>query len=315
MSERRKRHGTAGRPVPRRDPFQKILVATDFTQGASWAVERAARLPIAKGGKLIVTHVLPDGIPPKYRTKIMGEAQRSLEKLVHRASSAYRKAGRADVSVASILRAEKTYIQAHVEIIRLARIEMADIIVLGEHGRRVIRDLFLGSTAEKIIRQADIPVLIVKRKPSAPFERPLIAVDLEDTSRSTIRMALRSLGPEVANITVIHAYTPLYRDFAANRKLDAYAIGYRNEAMSGLRKLLELERGKACWEAKVKRGDPRSVIMGEIATHHADLIVLGTHGRSGLSRALVGSVAEYIARSATCDVLLSPPRRFSFALP
>jgi len=101
----------------------------------------------------------------------------------------------------------------------------------------------------------------------------------------------------------------------AYRELDAHASECRAEAMSRLRQLLELERGKVCWEAMVKRGDPRNVIMSEISAHHADLIVLGTHGRSGLSRAVLGSVAEYVARSAPCDVLLSPPRRFSFALP
>ncbi len=319
MAGRQKRQGTASRSLPHRNLFRKILVATDFTQGAQWAVERAATLPVAKEGKLIVAHVLPEGIPPKYRTKIEREAQRSLEDLVRRVSSAYRKAGRADVAVVPILQIRRqtdaTYLQTYGEIIRLARTEAADIIVLGKHGRRVIRDLFLGSTAEKIIRKADIPVLIVNRKPSGPFERPLIAVDLEDTARSTIELALRSLGPEVTNIAVIHAYTPPYEGFVAYRQLDAYASECRTEAMSSLQRLLESEQAKVFWDSKVKRGDPRNVLVREIGTHHADLIVLGTHGRSGLSRAVLGSVAEYVARTATCDVLLSPPRRFSFALP
>jgi len=315
MAGRRKHRGTAGRKAPRRSPFRKILVATDFAQDAGWAVERAARLPLAEGGKLIIAHVLPYGIPPKYEGQIERDAQRSLEDIVRRVLDGYRKAARADVSVVSVLLTGTTY----VEIIRLARTEMADIIVIGKHGRRVIRDLLLGSTAEKIIRTTNIPVLIVKVKPSGSYNRPVIALDLEDTARSTIELALRSLGPKVTNISVVHAYTAPFEGFIvpsfSAREVNAYRNECRDEALSGLQRLLKLTGDTVRWKVSVKRGDPRFVLTRESATHRADLMVLGTHSRSGLSHALLGSVAEYVVRSAACDVLLSPPARFSFALP
>ena len=197
-------------------------------------MERAAKLPVVEGGKLIVVHVLPDGIPSKYRGQINREAQRSLEEVAGRVSNRYRKAGRADVSVVTVLQTGTAY----VEIIRLARTEMADVIVLGKHGRRVIRDLLLGSTAEKVIRAANIPALIVKLKPSGSYCRPVIAIHLEDTARSTIELSLRLLGPKVRDISVLHAYAAPLEGFItpsfSSRELNAYRRECRVEALSKL---------------------------------------------------------------------------------
>lgn len=196
---------------------------------------------------------------------------------------------------------------------------MADVIVLGKHGRRVIRDLLLGSTAEMVIRAANIPALIVKLKPSGSYCRPVIAIDLEDTARSTIELTLRLLGPKVRDISVLHAYAAPFEGFItpsfSSRELNAYRRECRVEALSKLHRLLKLAGDTVRWEIAVKRGDPRFSLVRESAAHRVDLMVLGTHGRSGLSRALLGSVAEYVVRSAECDVLVCPPTRFSFALP
>jgi len=70
--------------------------------------------------------------------------------------------------------------EAFVEIIRRSRSLGAELIVIGRHGRRPVRDMFIGTTAERVIRKGDVPVLVVNRKPRSPYRRPLIATDLED---------------------------------------------------------------------------------------------------------------------------------------
>jgi len=314
MSRNQGRRETLKAP-PSRPPFETVLVATDFTRGSEWAVERAARLPIAAGGKLLVIHVLPQGIPAKYRRQAEREAREALDKIVRRIVRASRRAGNARLSVVSALRVGKPY----VEIIRLARSEMADIVVVGRHGRRVLRDLLLGSTAENVIRKANIPVLVVNLTPSGSYDRPLIALDLDDTARSIIKLALRSVGRDTAGISVLHAYTVpfegLVRPRLSPRELNNYRSECRNEASSGLHRLLEWAGGAIRWNSSVRRGDPRAVILREITERRADLVVVGTHGRSGLSHALLGSVAEHVVRRAGCDVLVAPPARVSFALP
>ena len=292
-------------------PFGKILVATDCTPPAEWAVERAARLPISKGGKLIIAHVLSENTSPKYRKQLEKEAQRYLEGVARRIESRYRKERRSDVSVSTILRAGSPYR----EIIHLARTEAADLIVLGKHGHHVVRDLLLGSTAEKIIHHGDIPVLIVNRKPSAAYRRPAVALDLEDTARTTLELALRALGPKLAQITVIHAYAAPFEGAITHQESDAYSRACRREAVSQLRETLHSVDAEVAWDAVVRFGDPRNVIIREVRRHRVDVVILGTHGRSGLSHFLLGSVAAYVIRSAKCDVLVARPQHLSFALP
>ena len=312
---RNQKHRTSGRASRNRPPFETVLVATDFTRGADCAVQRAARLPIAADGKLLVVHVLPDGIPAKYRRQAEREAREALDKIVRRIVRAFRRAGNARISVVPALRVGKPY----VEIIRLARSEMADIVVVGRHGRRVLRDLLLGSTAENVIRKANIPVLVANLTPSGSYDRPLIALDLDDTARSIITLALRSVGRDTSGVSVVHAYTVpfegLFMPRLSPRELSNYRSECRNEALSGLHRVLEWAGDAVRWRALVRRGDPRHVILREISARRADLVVLGTHGRSGVSHALLGSVAEHVVRRAVCDVLVTPPARVSFALP
>jgi universal stress protein E len=291
--------------------FRRILVATDGTVPAAWAVERAARLPIAQGGKLIVAQVLPEHDLRGQRKAMKEEAQRYLNEFTHRIQSRYRKARRSDVTVAAALRRGPAY----QEIIRVARTMAADLIVLGKHGHSAVRDLLLGSTAEKIIHAGHIPVLIVNRKPAEPYRHPAVALDLEDTARTTLDVALRALGPEVADIAVIHAYAAPFEGAITHREPGAYRRACRADAAKRLGGILKSVDDAIHWETAIRFGDPRTVIVRELARQRADLAVLGTHGRSGLSHFLLGSVAEYVIRSAECDVLLARPLPFSFALP
>ena len=74
------------------------------------------------------------------------------------------------------------------------------------------------------------------------------------------------------------------------------------------------EEGRG-WRTTVREGDPRMVVLRALIKFKADVVVLGTHGRSGISHFLLGSVAEWILHEAPCDVLIGRPERFTFELP
>jgi len=290
--------------------FHTILVATDGTPAAEWAMGRAARLPVAKGGKLIAAHVLPDSISSKKRKQMEDEAQRGLQQVVRRIKNGYRRARRGDITVSTVFRVGAPYR----EIIHLARSQGADLIVLGRHGHRTVRDLLLGSTAEKILHCSDLPVLIATRRPSAVYHRLAVALDMEETSRTTLTAALCAGGPKVTSLSVIHAYAAPFEAAITHRESTSYRRQCRSEALSRLHDVVDPVAGDD-WDAIVRFGDPRSVILKVTKARKTDLLVLGTHGRSGLSHFLLGSVAEHVIRSAKCDVLVARPHRFSFALP
>src|SRR5690606_22683863 len=131
-------------------------VPTDFTEGSRAAIDRAVALPLAPDARIAIVHVLPGSIPAKVRAEVEARARRCLADAVARASAV--KSGEREVT-SKLLRGE-----AHVEIIRHARSIDAELIVIGRHGRRPVRDLFLGTTATRVIRLGDTPVLVVKAR-------------------------------------------------------------------------------------------------------------------------------------------------------
>ncbi len=299
-----------------RDPFAHVFVATDFSLSAACAVARAGSLPLAPGAEITVVHVLSDDTPQKILMAAEKLARRQLSEATKTIREALRALGRRRVTVSSAIHRG----QGYVEIVRQARAVGADLVVLGRHGLRPVRDMFIGSTAERVIRAGDLPVLVVSRRSSRPYQRPLVAVDLEDTSRSVIATAMRALGPEAASVTMVHAYHVPFEGFM-NPGVPASAMTdlrkeYRAVAVSGLAKVQASlgDRG-VDWKTVVVRGDPRSVVVAEAARARADLLVLGTHGRTGLAHALIGSVAERIIQAVACDVLVARPARVSFELP
>jgi nucleotide-binding universal stress UspA family protein len=211
----------------------------------------------------------------------------------------------------------------HVEIIRRSRVVGADLTVMGRHGQRALMQLVLGTTASRVVRLGDTPVLVVNQEPAGPYRRPLVGVDLEDASAALLLLALRVLPAQAGAVTLVHAC----QGSAWGRLIEAAATrreraeGWRIErrvAAVRLRALLSELDGRVdgrALRAVVLRGDPRRLLLQQAARLGGDLLVLGTHGRAGLSHVLLGSVAERVLAAARCDVLVARPSRFTFQLP
>lgn len=296
-----------------REPVRKILVATDFSPGAQRALDRALLLPTAANAMVHVVHVLSPNVPAKARGKATSDAKQKLEKIF---SSAHAQASAKKLTLTMEILSGEPF----VEIIRCSRNVNAELIVLGRHGHRPVQDMFIGTTAERVIRKGDVPILAVHLEPACPYRRPLIATDLGDTAPRAFELALRLLEPTVKAIHVVHAFNVPFEGFvtptfSAREKSD-YRRSFRDAAKAGMAKLLaRYEDTGLRWRATMRAGDARSLILGEILRRRADLVALGTHGRLGVAHALLGSVAEWVISQAPCDVLVARPARFSFELP
>ena len=295
-----------------RRPLGNVLVATDFSGAATSAVERAARLPISPGSTLTVLHVLAPGSRPEDRA----DAERSLGHAASVAADTATRAGRKAVDVFPRL-VEGT---PFVEIVRTARHGRNELIVVGRHGERTFRELLLGSTAERVIRKGDTSILVVASRPGTPYERPLVAVDCSDTSRRAVELAWRLADPKVQALEVVHAYHALpehmFRDVGFSTEV---ALEYQREAKKQAQAAVEeflagVEETPPA-RSVLRDGDARQVILDLAVQHDADLLALGTHGRSGLAHALLGSVAEAVIRAASCDVLVARALGLPFKLP
>lgn len=194
------------------------------------------------------------------------------------------------------------------EILAYAREAAADLIVMGTHGRRGLNRLAVGSTAEDVIRAAQVPVFVMpqrcKRAPDAgPLAHALVAVDGSPAAQSALTFACELARVEHARVTLCAVVEPsgvhwddLDRDVSLQSEIELKANAS-----------LESERVRAATlgvEAATigRMGDAGIAIVTAAQDCGADFIVIGTHGRAGLPRFLLGSVAEGVLRASHLPV-------------
>jgi nucleotide-binding universal stress UspA family protein len=192
------------------------------------------------------------------------------------------------------------------EILRAADEVDADLIVVGTHGRSGVDRLVCGSVAESIMQRSSRPVMIV-RSPAVSLQARPIRLILHPTDFSTrswpalgvARALARANGAGIVLLHVAPAEVLTGGTFYAPADL-----GPEREALANLRD----ETAKAGFEGSVQtrfsQGDPVTEILLAAEELDCDLIVMGSHGRTGLRRLLMGSVAEYVIRKAPCLTLI-----------
>ncbi len=284
-----------------RNVLSSVVVPTDFSEGAQQAVERALHLPLGPKSKVTLLHVLPDDIPGKLRKEAIVEAERSLEKALARVHQlALRKGLAPRQFVADVVEGETT-----AQVLKRAHTVEADVICMGRHGRRSLANLLLGSTARKMVKLGDVPVLLVRTPPVDMYRRAVIAVDLTLGSIQQLKAA-RPFVEDAMDLEVLHASSVPYEEFVvmpAERAEDFRAAAIKT-AKKSLTTLLT-RSGLVRAEARVLGGDARLLIIEEAKARQAELIVVGTHGVKGAKRILLGSVAEWVLGNAPCDVLVT----------
>jgi nucleotide-binding universal stress UspA family protein len=189
----------------------------------------------------------------------------------------------------------------------------ADLIVVGATGSGPLAGELLGSTADRVLRKALCPVLVVRDGLQVPPRRVLAPVDLSTVSGDVFRCGLHLLGQlagsEEIRVQAVYAFS----------FLDVLALGQRTGGMpreegermaaEELRRFVLENRPEVLFhvETAVLPGEARAEILHELKEHPVDLVIVGTHGRGGLDRLMLGSVASTVARKAPCSVLVISP--------
>ena len=277
--------------------MKKLLVATDLSARSDRALDRAAALAKEHGAHLAVVHVLDEDLPES-----VAEAQ---EKTAREAIAAHiddlAGQGSLDHSVSVVLG------RAHADIAEIAEQSGTDLIVLGIHRENVFKDMFRGTTVERIIRAGSVPVLLVRDRVAAPYHRIMVTVDFSVHSRRAVEFAT-SFAPQ-AEFHLVHAYDVPFRGFIYGGDTGEEA---REQHERQLRKMIDEEMAPFLadrdmetlrLQAVMQRGLPHEVIRQQVAKLGPDLLVVGTHGRTGVAHAVLGSVAEDLLNAPPCDVL------------
>lgn len=192
----------------------------------------------------------------------------------------------------------------HQEIAALAGEIGAGYIVVGASETEGL----LGSTADRVIRKAACPVLAIRSETTFPPRRVEIAVDFSEISANALRQGLRLLERLGAPVTETEALMVL-APYETAGSLHFTRDQVQRFAVEELSRFLASNASPAMRPklARVLTGSPRETILATLQDRQADLVVLGTHGRSGFERLMLGSVAAGVLHSATCNLLIVPP--------
>jgi nucleotide-binding universal stress UspA family protein len=193
----------------------------------------------------------------------------------------------------------------------------ADLIVLAARGRMGLKHLTLGSTAEKVVRHATCPVLVVRERANGAgaeeraLRKILVPVDFSDCAREGAKYALVFAARVGANLLLMHIVQP--PDYIATEALTESArssplvTAARLEAEKKLSELVtSLPHAGVTVETEVAVGLASEKLAEATKRPDVDMLVTSTHGYTGLRHALIGSTAEQLLRLARCPVLVVP---------
>ena len=293
--------------------IKRILFATDFSPWARRAEDYACALACSWKASLTVVSIaeFQPGLNPDYPIN-----QQYLADLLKTASSQLADLkGRAERRGITVTIRVETGIPSE-GVVTAAQAEESDLIVVGTKGKTGLAHVLLGSTAERVIRGAPCPVLTVRtdqadaereeRVLSGPIvlERILVPVDFSDCSLQAVEYAAVVAQQAKASLMLLHVLEPV------SYGLD-FTLGHsrtREQVRETWTKRLEelassLKMTGLPVTFQLRGGVPADSILDSAQTLPCDLIVMGTHGRRGISHAYSGSVAEAVLRKAPCPVL------------
>jgi nucleotide-binding universal stress UspA family protein len=284
----------------------RIVVATDFSAAAERAVRRAALMTKQLGAELHLLHVVHplDSYPGAQRARQLRYFGQMLQEASNSRLATLATSLNQDFAIPVI--AATRIGRVHAQIADYAKANNVDLIVAGARGENTLLDLNLGSNVSRLLRLAACPMLIVRNSQADSYRQVIAAVDFSGGSAKV--PALAHTAAPGARIEVLHIFDQVQEARMCEvgpvaARLDQYCDQAQAEAGAQLDKILA-EQGNDHMVGQVLTGYPPAKIFSRSAILHADLIVLGRFGVSGLEEGLLGGVSKDVVHVADCDVLL-----------
>ncbi|MDH4557208.1 universal stress protein [Pseudomonas sp. BN417] len=284
--------------------MKALMLATDLSNRSDRALHRAARLVRQFDCPWFIIHVV-DEDQPQLRVEL--EVEQVRRYLLEQLDFFTELAGRAPEIWVEVGDPAK-------HIADCTRFADVDLLVVGSHRKNPLRDVFVGTTLERLVRTSHVPVLLVNQAADADYKMPLLALDCSPASAQAAR-AVHELGLlPGAGAKALHAFDPLGGTMllAAGAGAGAipgdYAANERRRAGAALDEFLLREELEALVDQRlVEEGQPMTALRRVVGRDAIDLLVMGTRGLTGMKRLLIGSVADAALRELSCDILTVPP--------
>lgn len=266
-----------------------IVAATDFSARADRAIDRAILLGKQLGHKVVLAHALD-------HRQAEGIDQASLDQQMR------------DVlpeGMAGAASVEFTYPEgsAPAALARAAHDHDAGLLVMGPARHNSLRDYLLGTSVDYTLRHCDLPILIVKQRGHRPYARILLATDYSQPSATALVWAMTTF-PEAEFHLVHGCHMPFEGWQQAAYAMDEVLAACRTGMVDFVDTLPIDATARAKLTTHVALLDPFQMVRQVSTAIGADLLVIGSHGESGLRHATIGSVANALLSSAAIDTLM-----------
>lgn len=295
--------------------LRKILHPTDFSESADAALVQAFYLARHHDAEVHLLHVTPTfGTDPLRGAFDVAVDEEGFYKDLWRQMDARLQEVLAALPVGEV-RMKRVHSRGAAPapvILDYARNEEMDLVVMGTHGRRGVRRLLVGSVAEEVMRRAPCPVLAVHaddtQAPLPAVRRILAPVDFSDASREALAHAKALAVLYGARLSLLHVVARAqYPDFYQASLLQQQQV--EDEIVAEAEAMLQqwheaLPGAPVATTYLVRTGYPPKEILEAVEETAADLLVMATHGLTGLQHFMFGSVTEKVMRRAPCPLFI-----------
>jgi nucleotide-binding universal stress UspA family protein len=275
----------------------RIAVATDFSERSAVAIRRAGAIAEASGAELIFLHAVDDDRPVHMVAAATEQAREQL--LREREALGDRVQSLQEVVLGDPHRAILTAVQ-HAG---------AGLLVVGDHRRSAVRDLFRDTTVERLARLIRIPLLIARIPANRSYHRALLGIESDEANE--LVGALDLLGSSAPkSLTGVHSFDATAAGMLASASVPEASIDdYRQDVMNSARSRLVASFApsvRSRLRLRLEAADPGTALMKVAEEENCELKVVSTHARRGLLRAILGSVSADLIRRGTTDLLVVP---------
>jgi nucleotide-binding universal stress UspA family protein len=273
--------------------IHKIIVPIDFSKHSEYALEAAAALAKKHNAEILALHMLElsNAIISDDSTSKQAEAVFFLKLAEQKFTDFLDKPYLKDLNITPLVK----HFNVFREVNDLAQEHNADLIVMGSHGTSGLKEIFIGSNTEKVVRHADIPVLVVKHNPSLmDFEKVVFACDFSKEAIKPYINAVHLFKTLGAKLHLVYVNLP-GTGFKSSTEIELKVSDFLKTADGNLDKLQNVHYVN---DYSIEQG-----ILNFASMKGADLIAVATHGRKGLAHFFEGSISEDIANHSALPVM------------
>lgn len=273
--------------------MKKIIIPVDFSEQSEYALKTAAKLAKKYDAELLVLHMLEmsdimlsasDGLQKEKAAFFLQLAEQKFKDFLN-------KDYLDNVKLMPIIKHFKVFSEVNDVAIK----NDADLIVMGSHGTSGLAEFFVGSNTERVVRNANIPVLVVKNDVvDINFDVVAFACDFSEETIKPYLNAVKMFSKTNTKLYLIHVNLPNDR-FQSTLEIEKKVVNFFTKADRNLDKMKDVHYTS---DYTVEDG-----VLNASNKIGADLIVVPTHGRQGLAHFFAGSIGEDVANHSTLPVM------------